>query len=172
MHKRCRKPKCNHLLKDYGGKKDGIHKIGPLVGDVWTDIFRVKHKKYKDDHPCQLPIHLLERIILMSSDEGDIVLDPFMGSGTTAVAAKRLGRNYIGFELSQKYVDAAKAKLESQELSKIGDAWVSIFNDKLVTVRDKDVEEVIKHYVLPDNIEELDYTSIKRKKNEIHTTDV
>ena len=70
---------------------------------MWTDIHRVKHNQYKDNHPCQLPIHLLERIILMCSDEGDVVVDPFMGSGTTAVAAKRLGRKFIGFDLSEGY---------------------------------------------------------------------
>ena len=94
-HKRCRK--CNYLHKDYGGKKGLLHPFGPLVPDTWTDIHRIKHNKYRDPHPCQLPIHLLERIILMSTDEGDTVLDPFLGTGTTAIAAKRLGRHYIGF---------------------------------------------------------------------------
>ena len=60
-HKRCRK--CGYLLKDYGGKKQGLHPFGPLLSDVWTDIHRIKHNKYRDEHPCQLPIHLLERII-------------------------------------------------------------------------------------------------------------
>ena len=64
-HKRCRK--CGYLLKDYGGKKASLHPFGPLVSDVWTDIHRIKHNKYRDEHPCQLPIHLLERIILMST---------------------------------------------------------------------------------------------------------
>ena len=89
-HKRCRK--CHYLHKDYGGKKASLHPFGPLVSDSWTDIHRIKHNKYRDKHPCQLPIHLLERIILMSTDEDDIVLDPFLGTGTTAIAAKRLGR--------------------------------------------------------------------------------
>ena len=88
-HKRCRK--CGYLLKDYGGKKAGLHPFGPLVSDVWTDIHRIKHNKYRDEHPCQLPIHLLERIILMSTDENDIVLDPFVGTGTTVIAAKKIG---------------------------------------------------------------------------------
>ena len=101
-HKRCRK--CGYLLKDYGGKKNMLHPFGPLLSDVWTDIHRIKHNKYRDEHPCQLPIHLLERLILMSTDESDLVLDPFMGTGTTAIAAKRLGRNYIGLELDRKSV--------------------------------------------------------------------
>ncbi len=102
-HERDRKS--NYLRKDYGGKKAGLHPFGPLVSDVWTDIHRIKHRKYRNDHPCQLPIPLLERLILMTTDEGDIVLDPFVGTGTTAVAAKKLGRNYIGIELDNKYVD-------------------------------------------------------------------
>jgi site-specific DNA-methyltransferase (adenine-specific) len=82
QHKRCRK--CSYLHKDYGGKKAGLHPFGPLVSDVWTDIHRIKHNKYRDEHPCQLPLHLLERVILMSTDESDVVLDPFSGTGTTA----------------------------------------------------------------------------------------
>ena len=48
-HKRCRK--CGYLLKNYGGKKYGLHPFGPLVSDVWTDIHRIKHNKYRDEHP-------------------------------------------------------------------------------------------------------------------------
>ena len=62
-----------------------------------------------------MPIHLLERLILMSSDEGDTILDPFMGTGTTALAAKRLGRKYIGIELDKKYVEIAKNKLSQED---------------------------------------------------------
>jgi site-specific DNA-methyltransferase (adenine-specific) len=125
-HKRCRK--CGYLYKDYGGKKGMLHPFGPLLSDVWTDIHRVKHNKYRDEHPCQLPIHLLERIILMSSDEGDVVLDPFSGTGTTAIAAKRLGRNYIGIELDSEYVRISQNKLRMENPdSKFGDVWVSFF---------------------------------------------
>jgi site-specific DNA-methyltransferase (adenine-specific) len=100
-HKCCRKCKVTH--KDYGGKVKNIHPFGPLVSDVWTDIHRVRHQKNRDDHPCQLPIQLLERIILMSTDEDDVVLDPFMGTGTTLIAASKLNREYIGFELSEPF---------------------------------------------------------------------
>lgn len=102
-HKRCRKYK--YLLKDYGGKKSQLHPFGPLVSDIWSDIHRIRHKKSRDSHPCQLPVTLLERLILMSSDEGDIILDPFIGTGTTAIAAKRLGRKYIGIEIDPTYAE-------------------------------------------------------------------
>ena len=74
-HKRCRG--CKEYLKDYGGKSDQRHPFGALVSDVWTDIHRIRHNKRRDPHPCQLPIHLIERLILMTTDPGDVVLDPF-----------------------------------------------------------------------------------------------
>jgi site-specific DNA-methyltransferase (adenine-specific) len=161
-HKRCRK--CGYLQKDYGGKKGLLHPFGPLLSDVWTDIHRIKHNKYRDDHPCQLPIHLLERVILMSTDEGDIVLDPFSGTGTTAIAAKRLGRKYIGFELDKEYVQISESKLRQEEPnSRIGDAWVSFFLDEIVTLRDVDWKSISRCYIVPENIEDIDHTPIVPK---------
>ena len=136
-HKRCRK--CNYLHKDYGGKKGLLHPFGPLVPDTWTDLHRIKYNKYRDPHPCQLPIHLLERIILMSTDEGDTVLDPFLGTGTTAIAAKRLGRHYVGFELDGVYATIAHGKVDQQaSSSRVGNVWVSVHLDEIITIRDHD----------------------------------
>ena len=59
--------------------------------------------KERGEHPCQMPEALLERIIRVASNPGDLVLDPFAGSGTTLVAAKKLGRDYLGIELSENY---------------------------------------------------------------------
>jgi len=158
-HKRDRKSK--YLSKDYGGKKAGLHPFGSLLSDVWTDIHRVKHNKYSDDHPCQLPIHLLERVILMSTDENDIVLDPFNGTGTTAIAAKRLGRQYIGFELDKEYVEITKNKLEQEKPnSKIGNAWVSYYLGNIVTLRDKDWENLKGHFYIPQKPEDVDFQQI------------
>jgi len=164
-HKRARKS--NLLAKDYGGKKGLLHPFGPLVSDVWTDIHRIKHNKYRDEHPCQLPIHLLERIILMSSDENDIILDPFSGTGTTAIAAKRLGRQYIGFELDDNYVNITKNKLVYEKAnSKIGKCWVSFYLDDVVTLRNDDWEYLKDFYLIPGNIKAIDYEQIllKNKK--------
>lgn len=161
-HKRCRK--CGYLLKDYGGKKAGLNPFGPLISDVWTDIHRIKHNKYRDKHPCQLPIHLLERIILMSSDEGDIILDPFSGTGTTAIAAKKLGRNYIGFDIDENYVETSIQKLKTEKAnSKIGNIWVSFFIDNIVTVRDRDWDKITDCYIVPENIKDIDHTKIDFK---------
>jgi site-specific DNA-methyltransferase (adenine-specific) len=164
-HKRCRK--CGYLHKDYGGKKALLHPFGSLVSDVWTDIHRVKHNKYRDEHPCQLPVHLLERIILMSTDENDTVLDPFCGTGTTAIAAKRLGRNFIGFEKDKIYAEIAANKLAQEEASsKIGNVWVSFFLNETVTIRDKDWETLKENYFIPKQIEKIDSTKIvRREKN-------
>lgn len=60
---------------------------------------------FKRYHPTQKPVKLIEEIIRIHSNEGDLVLDPFMGSGTTAISALNTGRNYVGFELDKKYYD-------------------------------------------------------------------
>lgn len=109
-HKKCRN--CGKMIKDYGGKKDQINPYGTLLSDVWTDIHRIRHNTRRDAHPCQLPEPLLERLILMTTDEGDVVLDPFIGAGTTALAAKRLGRNYIGIDIDPKYKKIVADKLK------------------------------------------------------------
>jgi len=70
-------------------------------------------KERKGFHGCQMPELLLERIIKACSNAGELVLDPFAGSGTTLVAAKKLGRSFLGFEISSAYVEGAKARLEA-----------------------------------------------------------
>lgn len=162
-HKRCRQ--CGWLHKDYGGKKEALHPFGPLLSDVWTDIHRVRHHKYRDDHPCQLPVHLLERIILMASDEGDVILDPFSGAGATAIAAKRLGRKYIGVELDGEYVRISENKLKMERPnSKIGGAWISTFLDEIVTIRDVDWEKIADQFSIPEVPTDLEHTAIRLKK--------
>src|SRR5262245_33550355 len=72
---------------------------------------RLKQECGRKTHPAQKPEALLHRIILASSDAGDVVLDPFLGSGTTAVVAKRLRRFFIGIEREKSYAEAAEARL-------------------------------------------------------------
>jgi site-specific DNA-methyltransferase (adenine-specific) len=158
-HKRTRKTKI--LAKDYGGKKNLLHPFGPLVSDVWTDIFRIKHNKYRDEHPCQLPIHLLERIILMSSEEEDIVLDPFNGTGTTAIAAKRLGRHFVGFDIDTQYIEITQSKLEQvTKNQQVGECWVSWYLDNIVTLRDKDWERMKDYFIIPNDNKNIDVQPI------------
>ena len=169
-HKRDRKS--GYLLKDYGGKKSQLHPFGPLVSDVWTDIHRVRHNKYRDEHPCQLPIHLLERIILMSTDEGDLVLDPFVGTGTTVIAAKRLGRKYIGIDVDDMYVGITSEKLSKENsYSKLGNSWVSFFAEKLVTIRDVDWPDLSQYFFIPGKPNEIDHFEIQLNKNQFRICD-
>ena len=72
---------------------------------------RLKQDCGRKTHPTQKPEALLHRLILASSNAGDVVLDPFLGSGTTAVVAKRLGRHFVGIEREQAYAEAAQARL-------------------------------------------------------------
>ena len=139
-HKKCRL--CGGYIKDYGGKKAQMHPFGTLASDVWTDIHRIRHNKRRDEHPCQLPIHLLERIVLMSSDPGDIILDPFVGTGTTAVAAKRLGRRFIGIDVDTTYAQIATEKVEREKPFVYNGKYISIFLDQIVSIREIDWAEL------------------------------
>jgi modification methylase len=76
---------------------------------------RLREACGRKTHPTQKPEALLHRIVLAASHVGDIVLDPFLGSGTTAVVAKRLGRAFIGIERDKAYAEAARARLEAHE---------------------------------------------------------
>jgi len=67
------------------------------------------------DHPTQKPEKLIAKLILASSNIGDLVLDPFLGSGTTAVVAKKLGRHFIGIEKEQEYCALSQKRLEIAE---------------------------------------------------------
>ena len=80
--------------------------------DVWT--FNITSSQENTQHPTQKPIKLIRRIINVSSKEGDLILDAFMGSGTTALACKHLNRNFIGFETDKEYCEIAKERLQQQ----------------------------------------------------------
>jgi site-specific DNA-methyltransferase (adenine-specific) len=109
----CLRSSCINKRKRFGDDKK-IH-----LSDIWTDISRIKHKRDRDDHPCQLPEKLMERIIKLFSKEGDFVFDPFSGAGTTAIVAKKLGRKYAAIDISEEYVNIGKKKLE--QISIVGD---------------------------------------------------
>lgn len=78
---------------------------------LWCGM--IKKKKEKRYHPTQKPLRLMEWVIKNYSNEGDLILDPFMGSGTTAVACRRLNRNFIGFEISKEYCEIANERLNN-----------------------------------------------------------
>ena len=80
---------------------------------------RLKQDGGRKMHPTQKPEALLHRIILASSNRGDVILDPFLGSGTTAAVAKRLGRCFIGIEREQAYAEAARTRLAAVDAAQI-----------------------------------------------------
>ncbi|MCK4785953.1 MAG: site-specific DNA-methyltransferase [Desulfobacteraceae bacterium] len=100
------KKEYEELLRTFQPKKN--------YTDVWN--FNITLSSDKTYHPTQKPIELIRRIIRTSSKEGDIVLDIFIGSGTTPVACKHLNRNYIGFEISSDYCQIANSRLAQQTL--------------------------------------------------------
>lgn len=88
--------------------------VGKMPDDVWNEYSRVcgtfgERQKW---HPCQMPENLLARIVSASSNLDDLVLDPFIGSGTTAAVAKKLGRNYCGIDISRNYVENTIKRLD------------------------------------------------------------
>ena len=96
-------------------QKDGSSK---QMRDVWPLPLvqgkeRLRGKEGRALHPTQKPEEMLKRIIIASSNKGDTVLDPFLGSGTTAFIAKKLERNWIGIEKIKKYVDIATKRIEN-----------------------------------------------------------
>ena len=79
--------------------------------DVWRISMVSGNFDERTSHPAQYPESLVKRIVLSSTDKGDVVLDPFMGSGTTAVVARKLGRNYIGYEIEPEYINIATNRI-------------------------------------------------------------
>lgn len=118
-------------------KKNGKLKCNPLgknPSDVWQ-FAKVtsgsdRASPERTDHPAQFPVAIIERIIKACSNPGDIVLDPFMGSGTTALVAMQLGRPVLGFELSDCYLEIAKARIEALlEENRIAEAQGALFEE-------------------------------------------
>ena len=107
---------------DLSGNYIGTHEM-ILFGAKGRHLLRGKResnvwqygKQKPDAHPMQKPTDLIENILLHSSDEGQVVLDPFMGSGTTGVACLHLGRGFIGIETDPKHFDIACRRIENAE---------------------------------------------------------
>lgn len=90
---------CGGEVKDYGGHRNKMNPEGVNVSDVWTDITPVRHRTTKHRRANALSEKMLERVLTISTAEGDLVLDPFGGSGTTYAVAERMHRRWIGVEL-------------------------------------------------------------------------
>lgn len=107
-HQRCRT--CGELIADYGGKKHLAHSYGPQISDVWTDIGRAKHSQ-RGKHPCKLPDKFVRRVLELATDPGYLVVDPFVGTGTTAYVAARMQRQYMAADNSAAYIEMARHRL-------------------------------------------------------------
>ena len=94
------------LMKEQNG--------GKQMKDVWTGSLTKPSEKIFGKHPTQKPEYLLERIVEASTIRGDLVLDPFCGSGTTGVAALRHGRYFIGIEREKEYLEITRQRLERE----------------------------------------------------------
>ena len=107
----CIRPKCM-VSRKLAGIDDKT-----LLTDIWHDILRIKHKKYRDEHPCQLPPEFVCRIINYSTNVGDTVYDPFGGVGTTAMAAKECSRNYVISDIDPNYTSIAQDNIKNVQLN-------------------------------------------------------
>ena len=110
-HYYCLRASCIRKRKEHGADDK------ERLDDIWSDVHRIKHKRDRDYHPCQLPDSLIERIILLSSNQGDIVLDALCGVGTTPVVAAKLKRRYIGIDLDESYVAITREKIKDIEIT-------------------------------------------------------
>lgn len=103
--------------KYFKGPKAGQYSCNPLgknPGDLWV-IPNVKSNHIeKTDHPCQFPVELIERLVLSMTNKGDWVLDPFLGTGTSVIAAIRHGRRGVGAEVQPKYVALARQRIKDE----------------------------------------------------------
>jgi len=101
--------------KDWTASPDGPYRI-THPSNIWTDLtVPFWSMPENTDHPTQKPEKLLAKIILAGSNEGGIILDPFLGSGTTSVVARKLGRHYTGVEIDHEYACLAEKRLAMAE---------------------------------------------------------
>jgi len=107
---------CGKEIKDYGGHRHAMNPLGVNLKDVWSDIPPVRHRKFKSSkRPANaLSTKILERVIAISTQRGDVVLDPFGGSGTTYAVCEDRGRRWIGIEIEdpQPIIDRLKGAIQ------------------------------------------------------------
>ncbi|MBN4056767.1 site-specific DNA-methyltransferase [bacterium AH-315-J21] len=105
-------------MKNGNWPEDQLKKPGLQMRSVWSMGTPKPTEKTFGKHPTQKPMHLLRRIILASTNEGDLIVDPFTGSSTTGIAAAQLGRKFIGIDTESKYLDVSIQRFEELKLSK------------------------------------------------------
>ncbi len=122
--------KIKQYLKDKRYKNLEARRTHLEKGKYATNILRVPSlkgsSKEKVGHPSQKPIKLIEMLVLSASREGDKVLDPFLGSGTTALVCQNLNRNVVGIEIEPKYIEIAENRLRETQANLFNQVSVSI----------------------------------------------
>lgn len=106
-------------MKNGNFPKDIIKKPNLQMRSVWSIGTPTPSEKTFGKHPTQKPLDLLERIIIASTNKGDLILDPFMGGGTTGVAAVKLGRKFVGIEKDKQFCELSEKRIEN-EINKLG----------------------------------------------------
>lgn len=101
------------LSKSWKAPKDKLLNEGKQMRSVWSIASTPKREKTHGAHPTQKPLELLKRIVALCSIEGDVVLDPFCGSGTTGVACVLLNRQFIGIDLETKYIELTMRRMDA-----------------------------------------------------------
>lgn len=135
-----------------------INDRAPL-SDLWYDIHRLKHNSRRVDHPCQLPPKLMQRLISLFTEPGEVVLDPFNGAGTTTLVAQQLGRRYIGIEISPDYHRIAVER--HRILSAGGDPFAK--RKAIPNAKNSPVDRLPKQqYVVPKKVLQLEVKRIAR----------
>lgn len=116
----------NDLVRDESRSKSGFGKrVANWIGRELvypTNVLHLATEVTNKNHSAVFPIELPSWFIKLFTQEGDVVLDPFIGSGTTALAAQRLNRKYIGIELQAEYIEIAQAKLQATQLPLIAES--------------------------------------------------
>ena len=119
---------------------------GPPCGDLWIDISNRTTKVERTGYPTQKPLKLLERVINASSNEGDVVLDPFCGCATTCVAAEKLNRQWVGIDISEKAYDLIKKRFKKE---------LKLFNPRIIHRKDLPIRS--DGITISRNIKQLKY---------------
>lgn len=144
-------------------------KDSEFVSNVWYDVHRLKHNSRRVDHPCQLPPMFMYRLISLFTNEGEFVLDPFNGAGTTTLTAQQLNRKFVGIELSEYYDNITR--LRHSELSNRIDPFRKINDDK-PKAKNSRVERLIKQkYEVSKKVLQLEIKNISKQLGHIPTKD-
>ena len=145
---------CGGEIRDYGGYKDRMNPHGVSLTDVWTDIPPVRHRRYKNRAANELSLKMLDRVLDIATDEGDRVLDPFGGGGTTFAACELKERQWIGMEIGD--CDPIVRRLsdledERAQLAHIREQTNVLFTDKALKLRQKHGHDTSRYRIDPDD---------------------